>query len=246
MINTWSIITENSSILRNITDDKSLRRHANNLHQKQPWQWVPMITSPYNSELKHLWCSHRHRYKWTRVAWYHQFNGLYIYGCHKFLPSPLQRRTGPVFCLLLRVSSDYAQPIAGQVTEVTCFVIGWAQPELTRRQKTGPAQWWRGPQFPVELFVNIPTRSHLYYMFRSSTISNNKTIWWCMCYVQLYDQLQAIAWTNYDVLSIKSSGPNLIGICTKSKKNHDNNNNHQGIWVFRDCCITQNDTYMHI
>ena len=38
---------------------------------------------------------------------------------------------GPVFCLLLRVSSDYAQPITGQVTEVTCPVIGRAQPELT-------------------------------------------------------------------------------------------------------------------
>ena len=38
------------------------------------------------------------------------------------------------------VSSDYAQPITGQVTEVTCPVIGQAQPELTpsRRQKTGP------------------------------------------------------------------------------------------------------------
>ena len=48
--------------------------------------------------------------------------------------------SGPVFCLLLGVSSDYAQPITGQVTEVTCPVIGWAQPELTRskRQKTGP------------------------------------------------------------------------------------------------------------
>ena len=48
--------------------------------------------------------------------------------------------SGPVFCLLLRVSSDYAQPITGQVTEVTCPVIGWAQPELTpsKRQKTGP------------------------------------------------------------------------------------------------------------
>ena len=47
---------------------------------------------------------------------------------------------GPVFCLLLGVSSDYAQPITGQVTEVTCPVIGWAQPELTpsKRQKTGP------------------------------------------------------------------------------------------------------------
>ena len=47
---------------------------------------------------------------------------------------------GPVFCLLLGVSSDYAQPITGQVTEVTCPVIGRAQPELTprKRQKMGP------------------------------------------------------------------------------------------------------------
>ena len=40
---------------------------------------------------------------------------------------------GPHFCLLLRVGSDYAQPITGQVTEVTCPVIGQAQPELTPR-----------------------------------------------------------------------------------------------------------------
>ena len=51
------------------------------------------------------------------------------------IPSP-----GPVFCLLLGVSSDYAQPITGQVTEVTCPVMCWAQSELTlsKRQKTGP------------------------------------------------------------------------------------------------------------
>ena len=50
--------------------------------------------------------------------------------------------SGPVFCLLLRVSSDYAQPITGQVTEVACPVIGGAQPELTpsKRQETGPGQ----------------------------------------------------------------------------------------------------------
>ena len=37
------------------------------------------------------------------------------------------------------VSSDYAQPITGQVTEVTYPVIGGTQPELTlsKRQKTG-------------------------------------------------------------------------------------------------------------
>ena len=49
-------------------------------------------------------------------------------------------RSGCVFCLLLRVSSDYAQPITGQVTEVTCPVMVRAQSELTprKRQKTGP------------------------------------------------------------------------------------------------------------
>ena len=47
---------------------------------------------------------------------------------------------GTIFCLLLGVSSDYAQPITGQVTEVTCPVIGQAQPDLTssKGQKTGP------------------------------------------------------------------------------------------------------------
>ena len=47
---------------------------------------------------------------------------------------------GLVFCLLLGVSSYYAHPITGQVTEVTCPVINRAQPKLTRskRQKTDP------------------------------------------------------------------------------------------------------------
>ena len=51
-----------------------------------------------------------------------------------------QFHPGPIFCLLLRVSSDYVLPITGQVTEVTCPVIGQAQPELTpsKRQKMGP------------------------------------------------------------------------------------------------------------
>ena len=52
-------------------------------------------------------------------------------------------RSGPVFCLLLWESSDYAQPITGQVTEVTCPVIGQAQHELStpsKRQKTGPEE----------------------------------------------------------------------------------------------------------
>ena len=49
---------------------------------------------------------------------------------------------GPVFCILLGVSLDYAQPITRQVTEVTCPVIIRAQHDLTlsKRQKTGPGQ----------------------------------------------------------------------------------------------------------
>ena len=50
-------------------------------------------------------------------------------------------RAGPVFCLLLGVSSGCARPITGQVTSVTWPVIGWAYSELTpsKRQKTGPS-----------------------------------------------------------------------------------------------------------
>ena len=52
--------------------------------------------------------------------------------------------SGPVFYLLLGVSSGCAQPITGQVTSVTWPVIGWAEYELTRskRQKAGPG--WTG------------------------------------------------------------------------------------------------------
>ena len=81
------------------------------------------------------------------------------------------QNTGPVFCLLLWVSSDYAQPITGQVTKVTCPVIGRAQPELTpsKRQKMGPGadvvflpRWLKGQVFNIwwvimHLFVSEET-----------------------------------------------------------------------------------------
>ena len=69
-------------------------------------------------------------------------------------------RTGPVFCLLLGVSSAYAQSITGQVTEVTCPVIGREQPEHTRskRRKTGP-----GPQNIVILPVVLTPGSLCLY-----------------------------------------------------------------------------------
>ena len=63
-----------------------------------------------------------------------------VIGINGVQPCYQLRRSGPVFCLLLGVSSDYAQPITGQVTEVTCPVIGRAQTEPTpsKRQKMGP------------------------------------------------------------------------------------------------------------
>ena len=45
-----------------------------------------------------------------------------------------------VFCLLLGVSSDYAQLITGQVTESTRSVIGRPQPKLTRARYIKRAQ----------------------------------------------------------------------------------------------------------
>ena len=59
-------------------------------------------------------------------------NGMECIACMSIFPFFLEWPSwGPVLCLLLEVSSDYAQPIAGQVTEVTCSVIGQAQPEIT-------------------------------------------------------------------------------------------------------------------
>ena len=89
--------------------------------------WIPLTTGPVMRQLT-PW--HYHEF-WCTHCFHH-----YLSGC-----------SGPVFCLLLGVSSDYAQPITGQVTEVTCPVIGWAQPELTpsKRQKTGPGAVWHQP-----------------------------------------------------------------------------------------------------
>ena len=52
-------------------------------------------------------------------------------------------RSRCVFCLLPRVSSDCGRPITGQVTEVTCPVIGPAQPELTPRKWQKTTCWYR-------------------------------------------------------------------------------------------------------
>ena len=53
----------------------------------------------------------------------------------------MSNNLGPFSVSCSELSSDYAQPITGQVTEVTSPVIGQAWPELTtsKRQKTGSA-----------------------------------------------------------------------------------------------------------
>ena len=75
--------------------------------------------------------------------------------------------SGPVFCLLLGLSSDYAQPITGQVTSVTCPVIGRAQPDPTpsKRQKMGPGN-------------KIPTRCQHFTSMKMTVSMAVRHIWW--------------------------------------------------------------------
>ena len=92
----------------------------------------------------------------------------------------------PVFCLLLRVSSDYAQPITDQVTEVTCPVIGRAQPELTpsRRQKMGPnlkrscSDFLKlvGYQYSSSAMVGLPNITSVFSYVRICCVSDRSLI----------------------------------------------------------------------
>ena len=97
--------------------------------------------------------------------------------------------SGPHF--LFGVSSDYAQPTTGQFTEVTCPVIGRAQPELTlsKRQKTGPGNGLVSCSVPsydlnnVDPFRMKPLRSKFNANFiKLQQFSFKKWIW--KCYLQ--------------------------------------------------------------
>ena len=101
--------------------------------------------------------------------------GLFLY------QMPSYQRSGPVFCLMLGVNSDYAQPITGQDTEVTCPVIGWAQPELipSRRQKTGPVvthkQWQNSLKYftsPMQVAWNWRKQCWKFPQVRQSEADN--------------------------------------------------------------------------
>ena len=91
--------------------------------------------------------------------------------CHMASP-------GPVFCLLFRVNSGYAQPITGQVTEVTCPVIGWAQPELTpsKRQKTGSGhnEWTSSEIYEQYFMVHFV----VFDFMGVNPLWPSDTIWW--------------------------------------------------------------------
>ena len=56
---------------------------------------------------------------WLLMTWWHKEPGHQ----HQWYWPSFPRTSWTVFCLLLGVSSDCAQPITGQVTEVTCPVI---------------------------------------------------------------------------------------------------------------------------
>ena len=103
------------------------------------------------------------------------------------------------FCVEI-VSSDYAQPITGQVTEVTCPVIGQAQPDLnpSKRQKTDPDQLTCSPPAPCLSLMHV-CRANLSFwclkrvsthsaaamlrIWNSHAMTINKLIkltWWCL------------------------------------------------------------------
>ena len=87
---------------------------------------------------------------------------------------------GPFSVSCLEYSQDYAQIIAGQVTEVTCPVIGWAQPKLTlsRRQKTGPSPLWVDPLIPMyRCTVLLPYMNPYIIALFPFVISDHNILW---------------------------------------------------------------------
>ena len=80
-----------------------------------------------------------------------------------------------VFCLLW-VSSDCAQPITGQVTEVTCPVIGRAQPELTPSKRLCSANHW--PGYWSNLPCDRPSTAWAYSEQETENRPRHHTIAW--------------------------------------------------------------------
>ena len=113
------------------------------------------------------------------------------------------------------LGSDYAQPITGQVTEVSCPVIGWAQPELTvsKRQKMFPVQGQQSGWLDCSILTHWG-RVTLICVCKLTIIGSDNGL--------SPEWRQAIIWTNAGILLIGTLGTNfseiLIEIQTFSLK----------------------------
>ena len=139
---------------------------------KNPTSKTPWLTPVKDGITRLTSSSYSETSFWVKI-----FEGIY----YTIIPRP-------VFCLLLGISSDYAQAITHQVTGVTCPVIGRAQAELTasQRQKMGPAPFmnsiWRFTRSNAfesqrsKCNNGYPFITHVYMVIRLSrcfVISNN-------------------------------------------------------------------------
>ena len=155
LVNDISVFSEDTDLRwmpQDLADDESMLvqvmawfHQAITHYLNQCWlRWITpyVATRPqwvkWSGMLKHQGIHHPHPHPPTpSYVWVDGFSATLIILIASLKHAVTQ---GPVFCHLIGVSSGYAQPITGQVTEVTCPVIGRAQPELTpsKRQKTGP------------------------------------------------------------------------------------------------------------
>ena len=120
-----------------------------------PALFVQQLVLAKNIESPHYWPFVRGSHRWSVDSPHKGPVMRKTFPCHGVVKTKVQ--SVPVFYLLLGISSDYARPITGQVTEVTCPVIGQAQPELTpsKRQKMGP-----GPRFNIKMTSYQYRKSH--------------------------------------------------------------------------------------
>ena len=89
------------------------------------WRVVGQGSLPNSFGVEFMLCIRTHFYGGTLVSHIlvstHLLHLYFLFCCRIVI-----QWSGPVFCLLLGVSSGCAQPVTGQVTSVTWPVIGWA------------------------------------------------------------------------------------------------------------------------
>ena len=121
---------------------------------------------------------------------------------------------GPVFCLLQGISSGCAWPITGQVTSVTCPVIGWAQSELTpsKKQKTGPVDA-RGQDISSHAGIDLVTSEYSSLSYSSfstrwiNDISGPMKVIWSHWTCEILEENMS----NFPVRTVSADGLALLG-----------------------------------